>query len=186
MPSVDALGDSVSAVAELLNAAVSTGALLDRRRPSDFGPNDRLVAYRQFHRSVWAMVYAQQLVRSMIPGLVGGAWTFPAQSRRLQGIDETGRDMLLAFADVRMVGNPDCRTVAFEVTTRLARLANLPTPTKRDQVATLKADMQPILSEIGDSLNDFVDAVRTDLRVRHRKNGRSRFRPSRRHPTGGE
>jgi hypothetical protein len=160
---VDAFGESATAAANLLNVAVSTGSLLDRRRPSSFGHNERLAVYGQFHRSVWAMVYAQQLVRSMVPGIIGGAWTLPAQGRRLQSIDETSRDMLLAFADVRMIGSPDCRAAAVDVTIELAKLANVATPSKNHQIEALKSEMQPILNQIGDSLSHFIDEARSDL-----------------------
>jgi hypothetical protein len=135
----------------------------------------RLAAYQSFHQAVVNAVFSQQTLRSTIPSVVGGYWTLPAHTRRLQALEESSRALLCAMSDVAIVGTPGAVELAVASAEAVGALARVRVPTRKADLHLANAEMQPAVELVGQRLAAF----RLDVRRELHTNGWRRFRRSR-------
>lgn len=162
---VEPVSETLTEAMQLLDVILAVRPELARRRRGKLAPEAvRLEAYGAFQRAIWDMTITQQLVRSMVPKLKGGFWTFPAHSRRLQAVDDGARAILLSFADVQMVGGLGPRQSSYDVTLALGNLGKVRTPIRDGDIPAITGEIQPLLEQVGEKLRVFREEARKELR----------------------
>jgi hypothetical protein len=109
------------------------------------------------------------MVRAMVPNLVGAYWTFPAQSRRLERLDESIRQLLRSITDVVLVGQSGTAELAIAASESIGAFARLRVPAKKAEIEPIRAEMAPILETVGIRLKDFRVEARRDLGYENRR-----------------